>query len=115
MICVPPTPTAVIVDDDTVWLRSTVYVPVPPVPVPKPIIRVLAKTPVPDNVWPLIRPPLVTPVTVSVVSLIDPVTTALWPSPSAVSVSNCHKFAGSCTSSSGVRSVMTLVLYVLSM
>ena len=50
--------------------------PVPPVPVPSAVIRVPLRTLVPVMIWPTARAPLVTAVTVSVVLLIEPVTTA---------------------------------------
>src|SRR5271165_6166304 len=68
----------------TFWLLDTVYVPVPPVPVPKEDIVVPEVTPVPVMVEPTASPPDVTPLTVSTVPAavpaalaIDPVTVAV--------------------------------------
>ena len=60
----------------TVWLVLTVYVPVPPDPVPSAVMIVSAVTPVPWMVCPTYSVPLVTAVTVKVVAVIDPVTLA---------------------------------------
>ena len=54
----------------------TVYVPVPPVPVPNAVIVVPAAIPLPVTTWPTERVPVDTAETVSVVPLRDPVNTA---------------------------------------
>lgn len=67
---------AVIDVEATVCEILTVYVPVPPVPVPNAVIIVPAVAPVPDIWEPTCRTPEVTAVTVSVVVEMEPVTTA---------------------------------------
>ena len=62
---------------ETVCEALTVYVPVPPVPVPKAVIVVPAVIPVPDSTTPIDKVPEVTALTVNVVPDIEPVTTAL--------------------------------------
>ena len=66
----------VIVVEETVCEVETVYVPVPPVPVPRAVIVVPEVTPVPVMRCPTAIVPLVTALTVSVVVLIEPVKTA---------------------------------------
>ena len=51
----------------TVWDGDTVYVPVPPVPVPAALMRVFAANPTAASVMPVWMTPLLTAVTVSVV------------------------------------------------
>src|SRR5262252_4987557 len=63
-------------DDATVWLAETVYVPLPPLPVPSAVICVPAVTPVPRTSWPTESAPEETAVTVSVVPAIEPVSAA---------------------------------------
>ena len=60
-------------------LAGAVRVPVPPVPVSSAVIVVFAAMPVPVSVCPTASVPEVTAVTVKVVPLIEPVTTAAVP------------------------------------
>lgn len=70
-------PTAPIVVESTDWLGLTKYVPVPPVPVSREIIRVPDVTLVPDNVCPIAREPTMdAAVTFNVVPDMEPVTIA---------------------------------------
>ena len=71
----PPGPEPVRVRDERVCETLTMYVPVPPVPVPKAVIMVPDNTPVPVTNCPTARAPEVTALTVSVVPEIEPVTT----------------------------------------
>src|SRR5215472_2311947 len=79
---------ATIDSEATVWELLTVYVPVPPVPVPRAVITVPAVTPVPVIPWPTLScglplAPAVTAVTVSVVPamLAVMVSVAYWYEP----------------------------------
>ena len=80
-VMVPLANVPVIVVELTVCDADTVYVPVPPFPVPSAVIVVPAVTLVPDIVCPTRNLPDVTAVTVSVVVAIEPVTTALLDCP----------------------------------
>ena len=74
---------AVTVVEPAVMLLSRLYVPVPPVPVPKDEILVPAVMPVPLMAMPTVKAPDVTAVTVRTVPATEPVTTAVDAAPTA--------------------------------
>ena len=63
----------------TFWLLETVYVPVPPVPVPKAVIVVPELTPLPETVEPISSPPELTAATFSTVPAAVPAALAMVP------------------------------------
>lgn len=68
---------AVMVVETAVCEELTVYVPMPPVPLPRAVMVVPAATPAPTSVSPMARLPPLTAVTVRVAPLMEPVTEAL--------------------------------------